>query len=390
MDSAVSAAERHRRREPLIRVGPRSWVTAHHGTAALVFRDARFGVLAKPDLPDVHVSPTLDANPIWHLPLSPSLLDSDPPRHTRLRSLVAAHFSAESVLRLQQGISDEVNLALTRCLEAQDVDLLQDFALPISIGVIARVMGLPPSDWAQIAEWGSVVSAGLDGFRTQSEEAVLSNASTGLRSYFEHVIEGRTGSTRPDAIQALIDGKRKSLISHEELLATCILLLVAGFETTKSLLAGAMATLLQHPAEYQEMATELSSVPAAVDEMLRYESPVALRGRVALEDVKLEGNAMIPAGGRIAVLVAAANRDPNVFGEPNNLILHRNNVTRHLAFGLGRHYCLGATLARTEAVTALTGLLGRTIAISPNGPVVGGSAQAVRGPRSVPVRLSPA
>lgn len=290
-------------------------------------------------------------------PEAPSFLLLDPPDHNRLRGLVSKAFTARRIQRLRPGIERLVDRLADGLRAAGSADLIADFAYPLPVTVICQLLGVPTEDQVRFRGWSAALARGLD------PEIVLP-AGTGerrhaaraeLHAYFAELTERRAVEPGDDLISALVALRDSgSGLSTAELLATCTLLLVAGHETTVNLIGNGMLTLLRHPDQLATLRADPDLIAGAVEELLRYDPPVQLTGRVALADTTLAGQP-IPAGQPVVLLLAAANRDPTVFADPDRLDLRRE-PSRHLAFGLGIHFCLGAPLARLEAEIALRAL----------------------------------
>ena len=290
---------------------------------------------------------------------TPTMLSIDPPDHTRMRSLVSKAFTPKQVERVRPHMQEIAEELLDALPEPGRMDVVADFAVPFPIIVIAEMLGIPASDRARFKAWSSDVAATLSGpFLPQDVLDRSVRSSNELADYFRGQIALRRAGPRDDLLSALCAVEEQGdLLSEDELIATCILLLIAGNETTTNLIGSGMLTLLQHPDERRKLQGDLSLLPSAVEEMLRYEPPAQMTSRVVAEEMELRGQRFEP-GQVVLTALAAANRDPEVFPDPDRFDVTRQ-PNRHLAFGHGIHYCLGAPLAVVEARIAFEALLRR-------------------------------
>jgi cytochrome P450 len=289
-------------------------------------------------------------------PPEPTMLNSDPPRHTRLRSLVSQAFTPRMVEQLEPRIREITRELLEPALEAGACDLVAALAYPLPVIVIAEILGIPPEDRAQFKEWSDEVVASL-GTGLGGGRQVRAEVFEEMREYFTRMTEERRRHPRNDLITGLVeaeqDGER---LTFPDLLQMLILLLVAGNETTTNLISNAMLSFMEHRDELAKVEANPALIPSALEEVLRFNSPVQATARRPTRDVELRGRT-IPAGMVTLVWLAAANRDPAQFPEPLRFDVTRS-PNRHLAFGMGIHFCLGAPLARLEARVAYEELLG--------------------------------
>ena len=286
----------------------------------------------------------------------------DPPRHTRLRALVHSAFTPQVVEGLRARIQAIVDELLDRAAEAGRLDLIADLGFPLPAIVIAELLGVPAEDRAQFRAWSADLAAAGGLVRMAADGAErLSRARAGgaaLNAYFRDIIRERRRAPRDDLVSRLTGVQSaEGTLSEEELVDTCALLLFAGHETTTNLIGNGMLALLRHPDELSRLRADPSLIGPAVEELLRYDSPVQLRVRVARETVEIGGR-RIAKGQRVLILVGAANRDPARFPDPDRLDIARPD-NRHLAFGHGIHFCTGAPLARLEGAIAIRRLLRR-------------------------------
>jgi len=287
-----------------------------------------------------------------------TMLDLDPPDHTRLRSLVSKAFTPRSVLELGPRVQEIVDELLDSVAGKERFDLIRDFAFPLPVIVIAEMLGIPAEDRDRFDVWSNDLALAVEPLLSVEEVERVERASDEIVAYFEGIIERRRERPEDDLLSALLAAEEEGeRLSHDELLGTLMLLLVAGNETTRSLIGNGMLALLKHPDQLQRLREDPQLLETAIDEMLRYDSPVQLIVRVALEEMEFRGR-RFDAGQRIMVLVGAANRDPTVFVNPGALDIGRKEKS-HISFGRGIHYCLGSPLALLEARVAFANLLER-------------------------------
>ena len=287
-----------------------------------------------------------------------TMLDLDPPDHTRLRSLVSKAFTPRSVSALGPRIQEIVDELLDAAAGKERFDLIRDFAFPLPVIVIAEMLGIPAEDRDRFEVWSNDLALAVEPILSDEEVERVERASDGIVAYFEGIIEQRRKRPEEDLLSALLAAEEEGdRLSHDELLGTLMLLLVAGNETTRSLIGNGMLALLEHPDQLQRLRENPQLLETAIDELLRYDSPVQFIVRVALEEMEFRGR-RFRAGQRIMVLVGAANRDPTVFVNPGALDIGRKEKS-HISFGRGIHYCLGSPLALLEARVAFANLLAR-------------------------------
>jgi len=308
------------------------------------------------------------------------MLDRDPPAHTRMRSLVAGAFTPRVVERLRPRIEEIARDLLQDAPNAHRADLIDEFAFPLPAIVIAELLGVPAADRNRFRRWSADIVRDLGPETSEAGPA----ANLALLDYFTDLCAERRARPRQDLISELLAAEAHGdRLSAGEVLSTCILLLIAGHETTASLIGTGTLTLLRHPGAWQRLAVEPDLLPAAVEELLRYESPVQRFYRVAQTDIDFAG-AHIPRGAGIFLVFAAANRDAEAFPEPDRLALDRS-PNPHLAFGRGIHYCLGAPLARLEMAVALSALLRHAPRLRLAGDPEWNPPSVIRSLRSLPV-----
>ena len=278
----------------------------------------------------------------------------DPPDHTRLRGLVQKAFTPKTVENLRPRIQEIVDELMAPARERGSMEVVEELAYPLPVRVITEMLGVPPEDHETFKGWSKELAGALDpDFATPQDRLdKREHAATAFVEYFQRLIVERRRQPRDDLLSALIAAEDEgNKLSEKELLSTLILLLVAGHETTVNLIANGVLAFARHPDQLQRVHSDPSLARTAVEEVLRYDPPVQFTARVALEDMDVSGTTL-EKGAQAILLLAAANRDPEQFENPDAFDVGRQD-NRHLAFGLGAHFCLGAPLARVEGQVAL-------------------------------------
>ncbi|MBV9851360.1 MAG: cytochrome P450 [Armatimonadetes bacterium] len=323
-----------------------SWLVVAYDDVAAILKEARVSKYPQFLVPDGQLGV-----------LARTMQGTDPPDHTRLRRLSSGAFTPARVANLESRITQIANALIAGVRADGGMDFIPAFALPLPVMVISELLGIPVEDWEQFAAWSNQIVQAHTKRITDGERCVARKGLTELQAYFDGLVRARRDLPGEDLISAMVTARdADDRLTDEELVGTCMLLLIAGFETTVDLLANGMLTLLSHPEQYELLKSRPELMPSAVEEMLRYESPVQ-RGtfRCAREAITLQGITISP-GQRVETFLGAANRDPGQFPDPDRFDITRT-PNRHLAFGAGIHYCLGAALVRTEARIAFTCLL---------------------------------
>ncbi|MEW9670437.1 cytochrome P450 [Ammoniphilus sp. 3BR4] len=284
------------------------------------------------------------------------MLFKNPPEHTRLRTLVGQAFSQRAIEKYRTFIEETAHTLLKDSKKTGKLDVVTDFAFPLASLVIAKILGIPEKDRQAFRDWAFILIQGIDLTRTRFVLTEANDTIVRLSSYFREFIQERKQRPQDDLVSLLTQtSETENGLTDDEIISTCILLLIAGHETTVNLLSNAMVGLLHHPDQLAALKANPSLIETAVEEFLRYESPTQMTARMASEDIELNG-CLIQKGEQVYVLLGAANRDPRKFLNPEKLDITRN-PNPHLAFGYGTHFCLGSTLARMEARLALPALL---------------------------------
>jgi cytochrome P450 len=288
------------------------------------------------------------------------MLFTDPPDHTRLRGLVNKAFTPRAVERLRPRMEAIVDELLDEVAGAGTMDIIEHVAYPLPVVIIAELLGVPASDRDLLKGWSVPLARTIDPLDNISPEFVNEIAAAGLGfiSYFAQLINERRASPTDDLLSALIAAEEGGdKLTHEEVIVNLILLLIAGHETTTNLIGNGMLALLRNPEAMAELRDDPGLIKTGVEELLRYDSPVQLDARTALVDVEVAG-VTIPAKEQPVLFLAAANRDPSQFPNPDRLDLRRTS-NAHVAFSSGIHFCVGASLARAEGQVAVNAMLKR-------------------------------
>ncbi len=333
-----------------------------------VLRDARFG---KGDVDSVAVWERYgitEAEWVEHFSdfnrRTTSMLGLDPPDHTRLRRLVAKAFTPKTVEQLRPDIERLTSRMLDEFRGAVVVDVIPELALRLPIAVISEMLGVPESYWPALQPLVRAATATLEINPSLDQLEAGARAARGIAECFEGLIAERREHPTEDLLSQLIHVEELGdQLNHDELIATVILLFGAGFETTTNLIGNGLLALLEHPVELQRLRDDRLLLGTAVEELLRWDSPVQIDGRMAYEDLDVHGVA-VKAGEQVVTLLGAANRDPRTFVEPDRFDIGRG-AAQLMSFGAGIHFCLGAPLARAEGRVVFDQLLDRFPVIEP-------------------------
>jgi cytochrome P450 len=319
-----------------------------------------------------------------------SILNLDPPDHTRLRRLVSLAFTPSAIERLRPRVQQLVDDALDRAAERGSMELVEELAFPVPFQVISDLLDMPTDHTVEVREWSQTLTASLEPTVDDDALDAADSAATQMGGYLSEVIEHRRRHLGDDLLSALIQAKEEGdRLSPAELLSFVVLLYVAGHETTVNLIGNGALALLRHPDQRKLWAADPSLDTNAVDELMRFDGPVQQTVRVPTIDVTYataDGNEVqVPKGTLVMTVLGSASHDPAVFERPGDLWLARPNANRHLGFAAGVHYCLGASLAKLEASVALTSLIRRFPGLELDGTPGWRDRLTIRGVDHLPV-----
>ncbi len=311
----------------------------------------------------------------------PTILHTDPPEHTRYRKLVMPAFKQTAIKALEARVRSHAKTLVGALEPGRAIDVVPVLSVPFPLQVICELLGVDGRDWQRFYEWSEAIVPGA----TELPADTKAKLQGEMYAFLVEVAMQRRASPTDDVVSALataeIDGDK---LTNDELTMFLVQLLVAGNETTRNLISGSLAVLSQRPEDWSTLRSSPQSIPTAVEELVRWTSPVISFMRTATKDTTLRGQ-RIAAGEPVLMLFASANRDEEVFGETASCLMIGRDPNPHLGFGFGAHFCLGAALARLEARVVMEELLARFSSIEPGGPVVRGPSPVVAGYRSVPI-----
>ncbi|GAA2534103.1 cytochrome P450 [Streptomyces levis] len=334
------------------------WLVPHHADVSALLRDRRLGRTYQHRFSHEEFgrTPPPPEHEPFHTLNDHGMLDLEPPDHTRIRRLVSKAFTPRTVERLKpyvRGLADELAAAL---VERGGGDLLKDVAEPLPVAVIAEMLGIPESDRAPLRPWSADICGMYELNPSQETAARAVRASVEFSDYLRELIAARRKEPGEDLVSGLIaahdEGDR---LTEQEMISTCVLLLNAGHEATVNATVNGWYALFRNPAQLERLRADHTLVPSAVEELMRYDTPLQLFERWVLEDIEI-GGTTIPRGAEIALLFGSANHDPEVFADPGRLDLARAD-NPHISFSAGIHYCIGAPLARIELAASMGALL---------------------------------
>ena len=341
------------------------WILTGYDDCVMSLRDPRFG---RDGFEAILSAQYGEESEPGRLPRS--MLFRDPPDHTRLRSLVNRAFTPRVIEGMREQIEGVVHRLLDRVQGRGQMDVIADLAYPLPVTVICDMLGVPVADHEQIRAWSSDTIRSLDAIGIPSDPSIIERGRAGRRGiaeYFRGLLPERRRHPRADLLSSLIAAEEQGdRLTEGELLATCVLLFIAGHETTVNLIGNGLLALLQHPDQLERLRREPGLISRAVEELLRFDSPVQRTARITNAEVELGGKT-IPKGAFVVTAIGAANRDPAHFPDPDRLDIARAD-NRHIAFGFGIHFCLGAPLARVEGQLAIGALLERMPRLRLAGP----------------------
>lgn len=373
-------------------------MTAHHDLVGAVLRDPGVvtGTVEREDAAELEqgrltrFALAVERPEELVQPVGPeSMIGMDAPDHTRLRKLVARVFTPKAIQALRPRIGQLADGLLDDVARRDGVhggfDLMASYARALPVLAICEVLGIPGSDRPRFEAWGEAIAVDLDVIATSRQRRAATAALRDLHGYFEALFAERRTAPGDDLLSRLIAAEEEGeRLNARELMSTCLLLLVAGFETTVNLLGNGVLALLHAPEQLRVLRDDPGLMPNAVEELLRFDAPVQITARIPVRDLELAGE-VLRARQPLNLLLGGANRDPDVFGDPDTLDVTRDNARQHLAFAAGPHHCLGAALARLEGEIGLTRLLERHPHLALGGEPVRRPTFVLRGLESLPL-----
>ena len=366
----------------------RSWVLTRYSDIKAMCLD-KDGVSSDRLRPFFASLPSAEASRIAEITryLSLWMVFKDPPEHTRLRRLTGKVFSTRAMQAMRPKVEQIAERLLDDIGEREQFDLLADYASPLPCLVIMAMLGVPTEDMAEVKRLSDEIALFIGSSRTSAEKYDTAEAATReMALFFQGLIADRRRTPRDDALSELAllrDGD--DAFTEDELVATCILMLFAGHETTTNHIANGMLALMRFPDQMQRLRADAGLASAAVEELLRYDGPSGAQVRIIKHAQQLHGKTLEP-GQRVFMMLNAANRDPLAYADPDRLDLGRDGVP-HLAFGFGGHICLGFPLARTEGAVAFPALIGRYSQLEPMAEPEWINSLVFRGMKALPVAV---
>ncbi|MGV9252584.1 cytochrome P450 [Streptomyces sp. NPDC003697] len=342
------------------------WLVPHHADVSALLRDRRLGRTYRHRFTheDFGRTPPDPAHEPFHVLNDHGMLDLEPPDHTRIRRLVSKAFTPRTVERLRPYVHALADELAARLVAEGGGDLLTDVAEPLPVAVIAQMLGIPEADRHRLRPWSADICGMYELNPSEETAAKAVRASAEFSDYLRDLIAARRGQPGEDLISGLIaahdEGDR---LTEEEMISTAALLLNAGHEATVNATVNGWWALFRNPAQLAALRADHSLIRSAVEELLRYDTPLQLFERWVLDDIEI-GGTTVPRGAEIAMLFGSANHDPAVFTDPGRLDLARAD-NPHISFSAGIHYCIGAPLARIELAASMAALLERAPALAP-------------------------
>ena len=366
--------------------GLQLWLAFTHAESNAVLRDRRLGRIWRDRAPTERFES-------FNLIHRNAILEMEPPDHTRLRRLISAAFARGHVERLRPWVesyaAELVDGLVERSAGTEPVDVLTGMAEQLPVGVIAELLGVPQADRPLLRPWSNAIVKMYEYGRTAAVEEAAERAAAEFVAYLRGLAAERRREPGEDLLTHLVqvrdtEGDR---LTEDELVTTCILLLNAGHEATVNVSGNGLLALLTHPDQLARLRADAALLPTAIEELMRFDSPLQLFERTATEDVQV-GGATVTAGQKIAALLGAANHDPAVFDRPGDLDVGRTD-NPHISFGAGVHFCIGAPLARVELQASFGALLARTSSLELARPARRRPEFVIRGLAELPVVLTP-
>jgi cytochrome P450 len=362
------------------------WLAFTHAEANAVLRDRRLGRIWRDKEPAERFGS-------FNLIHRNAILEMEPPDHTRLRRLISAAFARGHVERLRPWVQDLANTLVDDLVERsagdQPVEFLGGMADQLPVAVIAELLGVPQADRPLLRPWSNAIVKMYEYGRTAEVESAAERAAAEFVAYLRELAGERRQNPGEDLLSHLVSVRdaEGDKLTEDELVTTCILLLNAGHEATVNVSGNGLLALLRHPDQLQRLRADRSLLPTAIEELMRFDSPLQLFERTATEDVEI-GGITVPRGQKIAALLGSANHDPAVFEAPETLDVGRGD-NPHISFGAGVHFCIGAPLARVELQASFSALLDRTASIELGGEPRRRPEFVIRGLAELPVVLTP-
>ena len=366
--------EEMRAQGPMLPTRLGNYTTTSHALCSEVLRSRKFAVRPEDGSEDLANQAGLDL----------SLLELNPPDHTRIRRLAAPAFTPRRMASYVELVDQAIQGLLDECEREREFDLMTSFASPLPIAVVTHLLGLP-NDPERFRRLGSTIARALDGIWSLGQARVLAGADAELRTTFTVLLDRRRTDPGSDLVSALVAEQGKE-ITAAELSALVRLLLIAGFETTVNAIGNGMRWLLADREQWELLVKDPGLAPAVVEEVLRFDPPVQQTARVARRPTDV-GDVLVATNQWVITLLAAANRDPDVYPEPRRFDISRESPVEHLAFSGGIHYCLGSPLARLELTQAFRALAERFPRIRLTAPITMRPGTTLRGPLRFPVAV---
>ncbi len=372
-----------RAHDPVHAIGPGSWLVTRHTDVLAVYRDTRVSSDKQREF-----APKFGDSPLYEHHTT-SLVFNDPPLHTRVRRLLLGALNQRAIARMESGVLALVEALLDRLVELESPDLIEDFAARIPVEVIGNLLEVPHADRAPLRGWSLAILGALEPAPSQQVLATGNAAVSEFKRYLTGLVARRRqhpGDPQVDVLTRLIQGEvGGERLSELELLHNCIFLLNAGHETTTNLIGNGTHALLTHRDQWQRLLNDRSLIDTAVEELLRFESPLQLNNRMSTAAMRV-GDVDLPEGSFITLAIGSANHDETVFHDPERLDIARK-PNPHLAFGQGAHACAGMNVARLEARIAFGRLLERCPGLRLRGTPERDPRLRFRGWRTLPVAL---
>lgn len=327
------------------------WFISKYEDVDSILKDSRFVREFKTVFPENSWTPPKEQKELFDV-LQNWVLFRDPPAHTRLRKNISIAF--------QNVVSKKIEARILKCSQhllknkGDSFDVVNSFAIPLPVMVFADILGLPAEDWKRLKEWSDLIVKSFDISKNPNKHKKIGHQTVlEMKTYFSEWINEKKRNPKNDLISNLLKmEKKEGGLAEHEIMANLIFLLGAGHETTTNLIGNGVLALLQNPQELKKLQENPRLINNAIEEFLRYDSPIQMTFRIASEDLDIKGQ-NIKKGQQVALLLGSANRDEDEFEAPDILNIERKNANKHLAFATGIHYCVGANLAKLEALTAI-------------------------------------